>query len=826
MRGRERHKTVPPATGQSLENKIPRPALRGATIMNHVLPPAPPSPNITPQESTTPKVAPPRHRLSRLMDPRLVFPALAMLVLAVIWGTTLNLIRVERASAERAAAISSHQLAETYEAQVLRALREINQTLKLVQYEYASTGKYDKLHALKASGLLPPDLLFTVSIANEKGDIVASTRPPDLVDVADQAYFKVQRQIDTLWVSPPSRSSASAEWKLMFSRRLSSPNGKFAGIVMLSVDAAYFVSGYESSQLGEHGMLGLLGTDGIFRVWRSGNTISAGEKTNFEAITLHSEEEDKSEAKLSINAWDKVPRYTSARKLYNFPLTVIVGLSAKEQLAPFRKNKETYLWRATLGSLLLILVIAILGRLSWLLALSRARAAEEQIAHAARVEYLAYHDGLTELPNRSLFSKLLNQSIHQAHRYNRQLAVLFFDLDHFKSINDTLGHEAGDQLLREVATRLKACLRDSDTVARMGGDEFVALLPELTEEKYVTTVAKKILSAVAHPFILHGQEFRVTASIGISLYPQDGMDEQTLERNADIAMYHVKEEGRNNFQFYSEELNANSLERLTLESSLRQALEHNEFQLDYQAKRNMASGEMTGIEALLRWNHPDLGTIAPMKFIPIAEETGLIIQIGKWVLRTACQQNVAWQKQGLPHLSMAVNLTARQFYDEDLLETLATTLTDTGMDPRLLELDITETLLMRDIDAAMRILNELTSRGIKIAIDNFGLGYSSLAMLKQFPIDSIKIDRSLIQDVTSSAFNKGQAEAIIALGRTLGQTIVAQGVETKEQADFLSKNACDEFQGFYLNTPAPADEFAKQLWTQADDKKADTPPDA
>ena len=378
---------------------------------------------------------------------------------------------------------------------------------------------------------------------------------------------------------------------------------------------------------------------------------------------------------------------------------MIVGLSAKEQLAPFRKNKQTYLWRAAIGSLLLILIIAILGRLSWLLALSRARAAEEQIAHAARVQHLAYHDGLTALPNRSLFSKLLNQSIHQAHRYNRQLAVLFFDLDHFKSVNDTLGHEAGDQLLREVATRLKTCLRDSDTIARMGGDEFVALLPELTEEKYVITVAQKILSAVARPFILHGQEFRVTASIGISLYPQDGLDEQTLERNADIAMYHVKEGGRNNFQFYSEELNANSLERLTLESSLRQALERNEFQLDYQAKRNIASGQMTGIEALLRWNHPDLGTIAPMKFIPIAEETGLIMPIGKWVLEPPANKMWPGRNRACRLLCMAVNLTARQFYDEDLLRTLTAIFAETGMDPHLLELDITENLLMRDVDA-------------------------------------------------------------------------------------------------------------------------------
>ena len=285
-----------PIPGQDLGNeKRTRSFFHRATIMTQTLGPAP---SAGPQD-TSASTPPPQHRLSHLMDPRLLFPATAVFVLAVIWGTTLNLISVERTAAERAAAISDQQLAETYEAQVLRALREINQTLKLVQYEYASTGKYDKLHALKASGLLPPELLFTVSIANANGEIVTSTRPSGLGNVGDQAYFTAQHHMDTLWVSPPSRSSASADWKLMFSRRLSAPDGKFAGIVMLSVDADYFVSGYESSQLGEQGMLGLLGTDGIFRVWRSGNTISAGKKTNFAAITLHSKQEDKSEALIS-----------------------------------------------------------------------------------------------------------------------------------------------------------------------------------------------------------------------------------------------------------------------------------------------------------------------------------------------------------------------------------------------------------------------------------------------------------------------------------------------------------------------------------------------
>src|SRR5882757_7582428 len=474
------------------------------------------------------------------------------------------------------------------------------------------------------------------------------------------------------------------------------------------------------------------------RVRRSGEAQFAGDAVNYGTAISNVAAVD-SEATISANSWDGVKRWTSARELYGFPLAILVGLSVEEQLAGAQREARTYWWRAGAGSLLVIVLTALLGRLSWQLAQSRLREGEIKLEHAKRVEYLAYHDGLTGLPNRSLFSKLLSQSIAEAHRYNKQLAVSFLDLDRFKQINDTLGHEAGDQLLQEVASRLKACVRDSDTVARLGGDEFVVLLPELADGKYAATVAQKILSAIAKPFMLIGQEFRVTASIGISAYPQDGLDEQTLTKNADIAMYQAKAEGKNNFQFYSEELNANSLERLTLESSLRHALERNEFRLNYQAKRDIGSGQITGMEALLRWEHPDLGTVAPMQFIPIAEETGLIMPIGKWVLQTACSQNVAWQKRGLPALKIAVNLTARQFNDDALLQDIDSILKATGMDARLLELEITESMLIHNVEKTLQILIQLKTLGVRIAVDDFGTGYSSLSMLQRFPIDTIKI---------------------------------------------------------------------------------------
>lgn len=747
--------------------------------------------------------------LSRATEPSILFPAVTLIVLALIWGMTFNLIKVEQTAAEHSAIVSSRELAETYEAQVLRSLREINQNLLLVKYIFESQNQQTVLDELKSRSLMLPDILFTVSIADAQGDIVRSTGSPPLKNIAEQDYFQAQRTADILSISSPRRHPETGEWRLLFSRRLNAPNGSFAGVVTVAVDAAYFVSGYEPAKLGEHGLLGLLGTDGVFRVRRSGETIDAGDQVDYASLIP---EEDSAE--VVMTTLEGVQRYTASRQLFDLPLAVVVGLSVEEQLVNVQQHRQTYLWRAAGGSLLLIFIMALLYRMSRELARSRQRAVEEQVEHAKQVEYLAFHDGLTGLPNRSLFSKLLAQNISTAKRYNRKLAVLFLDLDRFKQINDTLGHDAGDDLLKEVANRLRSALRDSDTVARMGGDEFVAILPELEEENYSSAVARKILSAVAEPFTLAGQEYRVTVSIGISTFPQDGEDEQTLTKNADIAMYQAKQEGKNNFQFYSDKLNANSLERLALESGLRLALENNQFELHYQAKRDTRSGHVTGMEALLRWNHPELGQVAPLKFLPVAEESGLIIPIGRWVLHTACAQNVAWQAQGLPKLSISVNLTSRQFFDDNLLRDLKKILKETGMEPGLLELEIAESLLMRDVNKTLGILTQLKDMGVLIAIDDFGTGYSSLTTLKQFPLNTIKIDRSFIRNVAKSPGDKALTEAIIAMGRALSLTVVAQGVETKAQVDFLRKKACDEFQGFYFYKPVPAEEIPELLRDQ------------
>ncbi len=429
--------------------------------------------------------------------------------------------------------------------------------------------------------------------------------------------------------------------------------------------------------------------------------------------------------------------------------------------------------------------------------------AEEKARADELIKYLATHDNLTDLPNRVLFAELLNASIETARRYKNRLALLFIDLDRFKIINDTLGHADGDALLVEMANRLRQILRASDVVARIGGDEFVVILAELADEQEVAVVARKLLSAIMKPLTLRGQECRVTASIGVALYPEHGNDVQTLTKNADMAMYLAKEEGKNDFRVFANDMRTQSLERLMLETNLRGALVRDEFLLHYQPKIDLRTGKITGVEALLRWNQPDLGMLAPTQFISLAEETGLIVPIGLWVLQTACEQHMAWQRDGLPPICMAVNLSPRQFQHEHLLRDIDETLAATGMPPEFLELEITEGMVMQNADRAIDLLTKIKERGIRLSMDDFGTGYSSLALIKRFPIDTLKIDRSFIRDLPNDVDDEAIADAIIGLGKALRLTIVAEGVETREQEAFLRDHSCDEMQGYLFSRPVP-----------------------
>jgi diguanylate cyclase (GGDEF)-like protein len=458
-------------------------------------------------------------------------------------------------------------------------------------------------------------------------------------------------------------------------------------------------------------------------------------------------------------------------------------------------------------------VIALLTRIGKNLsfALENFDRADEKNRADQRIQFLATHDDLTRLPNRVMFNQLFERSIKLARRDGNKCAVLFIDLDRFKVINDSLGHSAGDTLLIEVAKRLRSCVRESDVVARLGGDEFVVMLDQISDRDEVAGVARKILAALLLPIILAGHECRTTGSVGIAIFPENGSDSLTLTKNADIAMYLAKEEGKNDFRFFSSEIKSQSIERLMLESDLRHALELDQLTLHYQPKLDVRTGRITGLEALLRWAHPELGDLPPAQFISLAEETGLIIPIGHWVLKTACAQNMAWQRDGLPSISMAVNLSPRQFLDENLLRDIDEVLILTGMPAHLLQLEITESMVMQNVDRAVKLLDQIQSRGVRLAIDDFGTGYSSMSLMKQFPIDTIKIDRSFVRDLENSSEDRAIAKAIISMGKALGLTVVAEGVETVEQDAFLRGHECDELQGYLFSRPIPAEAIALLL---------------
>jgi diguanylate cyclase (GGDEF)-like protein/PAS domain S-box-containing protein len=425
--------------------------------------------------------------------------------------------------------------------------------------------------------------------------------------------------------------------------------------------------------------------------------------------------------------------------------------------------------------------------------------------------YVATHDTLTGLPNRYMFNQRFAHALNNAQRYRKSMALLFLDLDRFKFINDTLGHPFGDRVLTEVAGRLRLCLRESDTIARFGGDEFVALIEDFAAPGDIVSVAQKILHALRWPFLLEGETCHVTASIGIGLYPNDGADFASLLKSADIAAYRAKEQGKNNYLFYSEEMNDHLSARIAKETRLQGALERNEFVLHYEPKVEINTGRITGMEALIRWQHPDLGLLAPAEFIGLAENSGLIVPIGAWVLRTACAQNQALQGRVPAPLTVSVNLSARQFEDKHLLREIERALNESALKPGNLELEITESMVMRDIQGSKKILDGIKSMGIRLAIDDFGTGYSSLASIKRFPFDCIKIDRSFIKDIPQDPDDVAITQAIIAMAHSLRLKVVAEGVETREQLDFLTEHGCHEFQGHYFRKPQPAEDFTKLL---------------
>jgi diguanylate cyclase (GGDEF)-like protein/PAS domain S-box-containing protein len=450
---------------------------------------------------------------------------------------------------------------------------------------------------------------------------------------------------------------------------------------------------------------------------------------------------------------------------------------------------------------------------------SAARAMTAHIAHTAQ------HDFLTGLPNRMLLNDRVGQAIAAAQRHEKQVAVLFLDLDGFKHINDSLGHPTGDRLLQSIAWRLVECVRGADTVSRQGGDEFVVLLSELEQPEDAAHTAIRMLQVVAEAHSIDQHDLHVTTSIGVSVYPDDGLDAETLIKNADTAMYQAKENGRQSYRFFKPAMNVRAVERQSIEESLRRALERDEFALHYQPKIDLRTGAITGAEALLRWTHPTHGLVSPARFIPVAEDCGLIMPIGAWVLREACSQARAWVDAGLPVTTMAVNVSAMEFRNENLLKNLTTILTETGLDPRSLELELTESVLMRHAESTAAILQSVRERGVQVAVDDFGTGYSSLSYLRKFPIDALKIDQSFVRQI-SGGEDTTIVTAVIAMARSLKLRVVAEGVETVGELTFLRAQQCDEAQGYYFSRPVPPQQFAVLLKTGIAGKGGILLPDA
>ena len=434
-----------------------------------------------------------------------------------------------------------------------------------------------------------------------------------------------------------------------------------------------------------------------------------------------------------------------------------------------------------------------------------AREMTQEITHSA------HHDFLTGLPNRLLLNDRISQAIALAPRHHNQVAVMFLDLDGFKHINDSLGHPVGDRLLQSVAERLVGCVRASDTVSRQGGDEFVILLSEVERSQDAAISARRMLEAVAESHTVDKQELHITTSIGVSIFPDDGLDAETLIKNADTAMYQAKENGRQGYRFFKPAMNVRAVERQSIEESLRRALKRDEFALHYQPKIDLRTGKITGAEALIRWHHPERGLVPPTDFIPVAEDCGLIIPIGNWVLAEACRQARAWLDAGLPVTTMAVNVSALEFNDDDFLDGVLTILEGTGLDPSLLELELTESVLMKRVDSTATTLHSLRERGVKVAVDDFGTGYSSLSYLRKFPIDSLKIDQSFIRQISAKGDDTTIVTAVIDMARSLKLRVIAEGVETVEELTFLQAHQCDEAQGFYFSRPVPPEQFAELL---------------
>jgi diguanylate cyclase (GGDEF)-like protein len=742
---------------------------------------------------------------------RTIIIVIGILIVAM-WGLVGLSVHTSRQAALDAASAQGLNLTIAFREEIARILRGVDGETALIAERMRRDGNSFDLYAWGEENLGASHGIAQVSIIDPDGELRSTTvepHPPP-TDLSDRAHFRVQlsERFHGLFIGQTILGRILVGVPLLpISRRVKARDGTFLGVIVVLIAPGALTTLPKSIDLGPHGSMTLAGLDNVIRARFTadspdgtdgiGKSIAGGPRPRHVAQNGHGWFIRKS-------VLDGITRVFTYGRVGSYPLVVTVGLDLDHELAGWRSLAAMIVAMAFGATLLLSGLAAYLIR-QILRDVSAARATAVKITHSAE------HDFLTGLPNRMLLNDRIGQSIAAAQRHQTKIAVLFLDLDGFKHINDSLGHQTGDKLLQSIAMRLIGCVRASDTVSRQGGDEFVVLLPEMPRSEDAAVAAKKMLQTVAEAHFIDQHDLHITTSIGLSVYPDDGLDADTLIKNADTAMYQAKENGRARYRFFTPAMNVRAVERQSIEEGLRRALERHEFALHYQPKIDLKTGAITGAEALLRWTHPTRGSIPPVQFIPVAEDCGLILPIGAWVFHEACDQARAWVDAGLPLMTMAVNVSAIEFRNENFLENLFAILAETGFDPRSLEIELTESVLMKHAEPAASILHALRQKGVQVAIDDFGTGYSSLGYLRKFPVDALKIDQSFVRQISAAAEDTAIVAAVISMARSLKLRVVAEGVENLEELEFLRDHQCDEAQGYYFSRPVPAEQFANLL---------------
>ncbi|SEA56134.1 bifunctional diguanylate cyclase/phosphodiesterase [Paraburkholderia sartisoli] len=740
-------------------------------------------------------------RDGRLRDPAvsrrralLAIPALGVLVLILLWVVIFARLSVEKETTYREAMASSAILSAALEQHTVKAIHQVDQITRFVKYEFEKAPDHFDLSGTVEKGVVQSETLVQVSLIDEHGKLIANTADPNPkpIDLSDREHFKVHEHEndDALYISKPVLGRLSGHWTLQMTRRLNHPDGSFAGVVVVSEDPSYFTSDfYNNAAIGRDGVIAVISDSGTVLARSTGSAERAD--GTFSASGTYPTSEHVSGT--YVDPIDQVTRIVSYRHIDGYPLGVIVGLSHAEEFADYNHTRNVYLLMAGFISLAMLSFFAVATGL-----IGKLLGREREMTHL--VEY----DLLTGLRNRYATLQSLRHDVALPVNVGR-LAILFIDLDNFKTVNDTLGHNAGDIVLQMTASRLADAVSDLGSLSRIGGDEFVVIVKGENVEKRAVDLAELTADVFARPFEVRGSAFVLHASIGIALYSVANESEIDLLKKADLAMYSAKDAGKNCYQFYSPQLSHRADHLMKWEQQLRVALNEGQLFLAYQPKVDLMRRCITGFEALVRWNHPQHGLIPANEFIPVAESTGLIVPIGDFVIETACRQLALWQQQGYDPLSLAVNISAVQFWRGDLYQTISRAIEETGISARRLELEITETAMMEYPDLVSEKIFALKRLGVRIALDDFGTGYSSLSYLNRFSVDTLKVDRSFVQAIPGDRSVCVMVTAIVNLARSLGLTVVVEGTETEEQIAWLAALGHIEAQGFLFSRPVPSD---------------------